>query len=69
MMGRTPKCYIPSFIEISPAVPEKKIFKDFTIYGHGSNLGHVTLNIYTNFDSPFLRIAHIKFGFDWYRGA
>ena len=42
MMGLSPRCYIPNSIEIGPAVPEKKIFKVFTIYGHGSHLGHVT---------------------------
>ena len=43
MMGLSPRCYIPSFVEISPPVPEKKIFEGFfTIYWHGGNLGHVT---------------------------
>ena len=43
MMGWSPRCYIPSFEEITLPVPEKKIFKVFfTIYGHGSHLGHVT---------------------------
>ena len=37
----------------------------FTIYGHGSHLGHVTWTIYINFGSPFPRMLHIKFGFDW----
>ena len=27
MMGRSPRCYIPSFVEIGPPVPEKKIFE------------------------------------------
>ena len=40
-------------------------FKDFTIYGHGGHLGHVTWTIYINFCSPFPRRLHIKFGFDW----
>ena len=26
MMGRSPRCYIPSFVEIGPPVLEKKIF-------------------------------------------
>ena len=35
--------------------------EDFTIYGHGGHLGHVTWIIqYTNFLSPF----HMKFGLD-----
>ena len=29
MMGWSPRCYIPSFMEISLLVPEKKIFKGF----------------------------------------
>ena len=57
------------FIEIGPAAPKKKIFKVSTIYGHGGHLGHVTLTIYTNFDYPFLRIPHIKFGFYWLSGS
>ena len=27
-----PRCYIPSFVEIGPAVPEKKIFEGFLLY-------------------------------------
>ena len=37
----------------------------FTINGHGGHLGHVTLTIYINFCSPFLRMLHMKFGFDF----
>ena len=51
-----------------PSVPEKKFFKGFAIYSHGGHLGHVTWTIYTNFGSPFLRMLHIKFGFDWPSG-
>ena len=29
MMGPRPRCYIPSFMKIGPAVPDKKIFKGF----------------------------------------
>ena len=32
MMGGSPRCYIPSFVEISPPVPEKKIFEGFSAY-------------------------------------
>ena len=32
MMGWSPQCYIPSFVEIGPPVPEKKIFKGFLPY-------------------------------------
>ena len=31
-MGRSPRCYIPSFVEIGPLVPEKKIFEGFLPY-------------------------------------
>ena len=43
----------------------EKIFKVFTIYGHGGHLGNVTWTIYINFPSPFPKRLHIKFGFDW----
>ena len=42
--------------------------KVFTIYGHGGDLGHVTLTICTEFGSPFPRRLSIKFGFDWPSG-
>ena len=29
MMGPRPRCYMPSFMQIGPAVPEKKILKGF----------------------------------------
>ena len=32
MMGWSPRCYIPSFVEIGLPVPEKKIFKGFLPY-------------------------------------
>ena len=31
-MGPRPRCYIPSFMQIGPAVPEKKIFEGFLLY-------------------------------------
>ena len=36
----------------------------FAIYSHGGHLGHVTLTIYINVRSPFLRKLDMKFGFD-----
>ena len=43
MMGRIPRCYIPSFVKIDLLVLEKKILEGFfTIYGHVGRLGHVT---------------------------
>ena len=32
MMGLSPGCYIPSFVEIGPPVPEKKINEGFLLY-------------------------------------
>ena len=67
MMGWSSQCYIPSFVEISPPVREKKIFEGFfTIYWHGGNLGHVTNMPRTKFRSlhVYPRRLHIKFGFD-----
>ena len=46
---------MPSFKIIGLLVLEKKIFKVFTIYGHGGHLGYVTWTIYINFRSPFQR--------------
>ena len=32
MMGRSPRCYIPGFVEIGPPLPEKKIFEGYLPY-------------------------------------
>ena len=32
MMGWSPRCYIPRFVQIGPLVPEKKIFEGFLPY-------------------------------------
>ena len=40
----------------------------FAIHSHGDHLDHVTWTIYTNFRSTFLRMRHMKFGFDWPSG-
>ena len=43
MMGWSPGCYIPSFVEVGLPVTEEKIFEGFfTTYGRGGHLGHVT---------------------------
>ena len=55
---------MPSFIEIGPPVPEKKIFEG----GHGGHVGHVTWIIYIHIGYPFLLMLYIKFGFDWSSG-
>ena len=46
MMGWSPKCYIPSFVEFCPPVPEKKIFEGFLPYTRGDQKvrGKVLLN-------------------------
>ena len=43
---------------------EEDFLKVFVIYSHGGHLDHVTLTIYINFHCTFLKILHIKFGFD-----
>ena len=40
----------------------------FAIHSHGGHLGHVTWTIFTNFRSTFLRMRHMKFGYDWPSG-
>ena len=47
---------------------EEDFLKVFAIYSHGGHLGHVTLTIYINFHSLFLRILNKTFGFDWPSG-
>ena len=67
MMGWSPRCYIPSFVEIGPLVPEKKIFKGFfTIYGRGGHdAGHVTSIMLINFHFLVPESFHTKFGSEW----
>ena len=66
MMGRSPQYYIPSFVEISPPVPEKKIFEGvFTIYGRGGHLGHVTSIMSSDFHFLVPESFHTKFGSEW----
>ena len=38
MMGLSPGCYIPSFVEIGPPVPEKIFEGFFSIYRRGGHL-------------------------------
>ena len=64
MMGWSPRCYIPSFVEIGPLVPEKL----FTIYDHGGPLGCVTQMPQTKIFFRPKKGDHIKFGFDWPSG-
>ena len=51
-----------------PSGSEEDFLKVFAIYSHDGHLGNVTLTIYANFHSLFLRILHIKFGFVWPSG-
>ena len=54
-----------SFKIIGLLVLKEKIFlRFFVIYSHGGHLGHVTMTVYANFHSLFMRMLHIKFGFD-----
>ena len=58
---------MPSFKIIGLLVLEN-FFNVFAIYSHSGNLGHVNFTIYINVRSPFLRMLHMKFGFDWPSG-
>ena len=65
MMGRSPQCYIPSFVGIGPSVPEKKNFEGvFTIYGRGGHLGHVTSIMSSDFHFLVPASFHKKLGSD-----
>ena len=63
MMGWSPRCYIPSFVEISLPVPEK-IFEGFLLYGRGGHLGHVTSIMSSDFNFLVPESFHTKFGSD-----
>ena len=47
---------------------EEDFWRVFTIYGHGSHLGHVTSIMSINFHFLEPESLHIKFGFDWPSG-
>ena len=63
MMGWSPQCYIPSFVEISLPVPEK-ISEGFTIYRLGGHLGHVTSIMSSYFHFLVPESFHTKFSSD-----
>ena len=67
MMGRSPRCYIPSFVEIGPPVLEKKTFEGFLPYmdGHGGHLDHVTRIMLENFRFLAPESFHTKFSSEW----
>ena len=62
MIGRSPQCYILSFVEIGPPDAEKKIFTGFTIKGRGGHLGHVTSIMSSDFHFLVPESFHTKFG-------
>ena len=65
MMGWSPRCYIPSFVEISLPVPEKKIFKGFLTYmGMAAIFGHVTSIMSSDFHFLVPESFHKKIGSD-----
>ena len=77
IMGWSPGCFIPSFVEIDLSVPEKIFdrflpyrgvwrpsWSCFTIYGHGGNLGPVTSIMSPDFHFLVPESFHEKFGSD-----
>ena len=51
-------------MEIGLPVPEKKIFKGFTIYGRGGHLSHVTSIMSLDFNFHVPESFHTKFWSD-----
>ena len=67
MMGWSPQCYIPNFMEIGPPVQEKKIFEGFLpLYGRGGHPGHVTSIMSSDFHFLVPESFHKEFGSDWH---
>ena len=62
MMGCSPQCYIPSFVETSLPVQEKRILRVFTIYGRGGHLGHLTSTMSSDFHFLVPESFYTKFG-------
>ena len=64
MMGWSPGCYIPSYVEIGALVPEK-IFEGFLTYmGLVAIFGHVTSIMSSDFHFLVPESFHAKFGSD-----
>ena len=59
MMGWSPRCYIPSFLEIGLPVLEK-IFKGSLPYMGMAAIGHVTSIMYSDFHFLVPEIFHKK---------
>ena len=65
MMGWSPLCYIPRFVEIGLPVLEKKISKGFLPYmGMAAILGHVTSIMSSDFHFLVPESFHTKFNLD-----
>ena len=47
---------------------EEDFLKDFTLYGHGGHLGHVTIIMLINFHFHVPESLHTKFGSKWHSG-
>ena len=58
--------HIPSFLEISPPVPEKIFEGFFTIYRRGGHLGHVTSIMSSDFHFFVPESFQKKFGLERY---
>ena len=63
MIGWSPKCYISSFVEIGPTVPEKKIFDGFLPYVW-RHLVQVTSIMSSGFQFLVPESFHTKFCLD-----
>ena len=64
MMGRSPKCYILSFIAIGlPVLENNDFWKAFTIYWRGRILGQVIYTLCINFQSPAPVSSHMVYTF------
>ena len=58
-------CYIRKPKDISFLALEKKIYNDFTIYGHGGKLGFLLGPFDQTFILHSIRNIHMKFEFNW----
>ena len=64
MMGWSPGCYIPSFVEIGLPVPEKTIFDGFLSLGAWGHFGHVISIMSSYFHFLVPESFHVNFGSD-----
>ena len=68
MMGSSPRCYIPSFVEIGPLVPEKKNLKVFYHIWVLRPSWSCDRHHVKNFNFLVPKSLHIKFGKKWLSG-